>query len=110
DRVYIDYIIPDYDLGDDMAVCPGDVVELGLPDFLPFEADYRWYVNGTEQTDLRGQYNFSFTAEELTSYEVVLHVSTDVDGVICEHADTIMVTVGPEPFISLGANEAVCEG
>lgn len=110
DRVYIDYIIPDYDLGDDMAVCPGDVVELGLPDFLPFAADYRWYVNGTERTDLRGQFKFSYTAEELTSYEVVLHVSTDVDGVICEHADTIMVTVGPKPIISLGANEAVCKG
>src|SRR5690554_2867687 len=108
DPVTIDYIIPNFDLGDDFTACPGDPIELGI-DELPYHADYTWTVNGTEVTE-GDPWSHSFTAAANSSYKIKLTVSAELYGIVCEHSDEIEITVGPEPFISLTANEAVCAG
>src|SRR5690554_311716 len=108
DPVTIDYIIPDFDLGDDFKACPGDPIELGI-DELPYQADYTWTVNGTEVTE-GDPWSHSFTAAANSSDTIKLTVSAELYGIVCEHSDEIVITVGPEPFISLTANEAVCAG
>src|SRR5690554_876873 len=106
--VTIDYIIPNFDLGDDFTACPGDPIELGI-DELPYHADYTWTVNGTEVAE-GDPWSHSFTAAENSSYTIRLTVAAELYGIVCEHSDEIVITVGPEPFISLTANEAVCAG
>src|SRR5690554_6099550 len=108
DPVTIDYIIPNFDLGDDFTACPGDPIELGI-DELPYHADYTWTVNGTEVAE-GDPWSHSFTAAENSSYTIRLTVAAELYGIVCEHSDEIVITVGPEPFISLSANEAVCAG
>src|SRR5690554_2957728 len=108
DPVTIDYIIPDFDLGDDFTACPGDPIELGI-DELPYHADYTWTVNGTELTE-GDPWSHSFTAAANSSYKIKLTVTAELYGIVCEHSDEIEITVGREPFISLMANEAVCAG
>lgn len=108
DPVTIDYIIPDFDLGDDFTACPGDLIELGI-DELPYHADYTWTVNGTEVTE-GDPWSHSFTAAANSSYTIRLTVAAELYGIVCEHSDEIVITVGPEPFISLSEIEAVCAG
>src|SRR5690554_2052337 len=111
DPVTIDYIIPNFDLGDDFTACPGDDIDLGI-DELPYHADYTWTVNGTKVTEVTegDPWSYSFTAAANSSDTIRLTVSAELYGIVCEHFDEIVITVGPEPFISLTANEAVCAG
>jgi gliding motility-associated-like protein len=108
DPINIDYIIPDFDLGDDMTVCPGDPVDLGI-DELAYPAVYSWTVNDVLVPD-HNTFSYSFVTDPNSVYNVILNVETNVEGIVCVHSDTIVVNSGPEPLISLGATESVCAG
>jgi gliding motility-associated-like protein len=108
DPINIDYIIPDFDLGADTTVCPGETVDLGI-DELAYPAVYSWTVNDVVVPD-HNTFTYSFTTSPNSVYNVILNVETNVEGIVCVHSDTIVVNSGPEPLISLGATESVCEG
>ncbi|GAO31704.1 T9SS type B sorting domain-containing protein [Geofilum rubicundum] len=108
DPVIIDYIIPDFDLGADTTVCPGEPVDLGIEE-LEYPAEYSWFVNDVLVPDNQ-TFEYSFVTEPNNTYHIILNAKTNVDGIECEHADTIVVTTGPEPFITLDAEEEVCAG
>ena len=108
DPINIDYIIPDFDLGPDTTVCPGETVELGIEE-LVYSAEYSWYVNDVLVPN-HNTFTYSLVTSPNSVYNVILHVETNVEGIVCVHSDTIVVNSGPEPLISLGANESVCAG
>jgi hypothetical protein len=106
--VIIDYIIPNFQLGPDTIVCPGEPVDLGIEE-LAYTAEYSWYVNNVLVPDNQ-TFEYSFVTAANNTYNIILKAKTNVDGIECEHADTIVVTVGPQPVISLDEEEAVCAG
>ncbi|MCA1745046.1 MAG: T9SS type B sorting domain-containing protein [Bacteroidales bacterium] len=108
DPIIFDYLIPDFDLGKDTTVCPGQTVDLEI-EALENTAEYSWYVNDVLVPD-NNTPNYSHTTSANEAYEIILSVRARVGDIECTHADTIVINAGPDPVITLEAEEAICAG
>src|SRR5690554_2751221 len=121
--VEVKYVIPDFELEKEDKYCPGDPIELGIDaSTLPDNASYQWTVEArhsgtgttTETTHLNEGENPwelpAMQAEANTQYTIRLLVEAELFGVACAYSNEVELTVGPEPYISLSANEEVCAG
>src|SRR5690554_2267539 len=121
--VEVKYVIPDFELEKEDKYCPGDPIELGIDaSTLPDNASYQWTVearhSGTGTTTKTTHLNEgenpwelpAMQAEANTQYTIRLLVEAELFGVACAYSNEVKLTVGPEPYISLLADEEVCAG
>src|SRR5690554_4789135 len=121
--VEVKYVIPDFELEKEDKYCPGDPIELGIDaSTLPDNASYQWTVEArhsgtgttTETTHLNEGENPwelpAMQAEANTQYIIRLLVEAELFGVACAYYNEVELIVGPEPYISLSADEEVCAG
>ncbi|ASB47994.1 T9SS type B sorting domain-containing protein [Alkalitalea saponilacus] len=101
----VDFSIPDFDLGEDQSLCPGEELSFEFDQFTNNET-FQWTVNGD---DFGTDNNFNLIVDASTVYEISLTI-TDAQG--CTDTKEVTVTGLPAPVIdwNIGDTNDICLG
>ncbi|MBI9065356.1 MAG: IgGFc-binding protein, partial [Marinilabiliaceae bacterium] len=95
----VDFTWPEFDLPDEIEVCPGEVVELALPTGL---GTYEW-------SDNTNQHITSVTLKPNTAKTVSVTV-TATDDLQCSHTEEATISSKATPVVDLNDKYTVCKG
>ncbi|MCT4588976.1 MAG: T9SS type B sorting domain-containing protein [Carboxylicivirga sp.] len=96
DSIDVEFRLPEFDLGNDTVVCPGETVDFQVP---PGLGTYEWF-DGTSSNST------SVVMGDGDSHDVWLTVTDDLN---CSNTDRKQVTTHPLPLIVLNRTE-LCQG
>lgn len=88
---------PQFDLGSDLLVCPGETVTLAIP---TDQGAIKWHNNSTSEV-------FKQLVEANKTYNASVTVTNDLG---CSKTDEVEIKALPAPSLSIGAKEMVCRG
>ncbi|TCO04453.1 T9SS type B sorting domain-containing protein [Natronoflexus pectinivorans] len=105
DQLNVQFAVPEFDLGEDQILCPGEELSFEFNQFTSGET-FQWTLNGE---DFSADNNFSLTIEPSTTYVIGLTVTDEMG---CYDTQTITARGLPAPIIdwNIGETNDICLG